>query len=224
MRTLFLLFVAALPMTMQGALAAETAEQILTRAKSVLAQLDGEVKLSGLAQPVEVLRDRWGVPHIYAQNQRDLFFAQGAVAAQDRLFQLDLWRRIAVGETAEIFGEEALAADEFARLMLYRGDMQAEWTSYSPATQEIATSFTAGINAYIDQIGERLPIEFQLAGYRPKKWRPEDILGRMSGVIMVTNWQREVARARLVASVGAEKARLIAPTDPPREFAPGAGF
>src|SRR5262245_15051079 len=223
MRTLFLLFVAALPMTMQGALAAETAEQILTRAKSVLAQLDGEVKLSGLAQPVEVLRDRWGVPHIYAQSQRDLFFAQGVVAAQDRLFQLDLWRRIAIGETAEIFGEEAIAADQFARLMLYRGDMAAEWQSYSPDTQEIATAFTAGINAYIDHTADKLPIEFQIAGYQPQKWRPEDILGRMSGVIMVANWQREVARARLVATVGAEQARRIAPTDPPRDFGPAPG-
>jgi penicillin amidase len=206
------------------ACAAETPEALLERAKGVLAQLDGETRLPGLTQPVEVLRDRWGVPHIYAQNQRDLFFAQGVVSAQDRLFQLDLWRRVAIGETAEIFGEEAIPADQFARLMLFRGDMQAEWTSYSPDTKEIATAFTAGINAYIDQVGDKLPIEFQLAGYRPQKWRPEDILGRMSGVIMVANWQREVSRARLVATVGAEKARQIAPTDPPREFALAAGL
>jgi len=222
-RICFVLFVAIVPMT-SSVPATETPEQILAKAKSVLAQLDGEIKLPGLSQPVEVLRDRWGVPHIYAQNQRDLFFAQGVVAAQDRLFQLDLWRRVAIGETAEIFGEEAIAADRFAKLMLYRGNMQPEWQSYSPDTQEIATAFTAGINAYIDSLGERLPIEFQLAGYRPQKWRPEDILGRMSGVIMVANWQREVSRARLVATVGAEKARQIAPTDPPREFGPAAGF
>ncbi len=219
MQRVLVLLVAILTVT-SSAIAAETAEQILTRAKSVLAQLDGEVKLPGLSQSVEVLRDRWGVPHIYAQNQRDLFFAQGVVAAQDRLFQLDLWRRVAVGETAEVFGEEAIPADQFARLMCYRGDMQAEWISYSPDTQEIASAFAAGINAYIDLVGERLPIEFQILGYRPKKWQPQDILGRMSGVIMVTNWQREVARARLVAEVGVEQARLLAPTDPPREFAP----
>src|SRR5262245_63862781 len=130
MRSFLVLFVAILTMT-STAPAAETAEQILARAKGVLAQLDGEIKLPGLSQPVEVLRDRWGVPHIYAQNQRDLFFAQGVVAAQDRLFQLDLWRRVAIGETAEVFGEDAVAADQFARLMLYRGDMQAEWKSYS---------------------------------------------------------------------------------------------
>lgn len=207
-------------MTPNSARGQETPEGLLGRAKSVLAQLDGEVKLPGLQEPVEVLRDRWGVAHIYAKNQHDLFFAQGFVAAQDRMFQLDLWRRIALGQTAEVLGEEGVEADRFARLMLYRGDMQAEWKSYAPDTQEIATAFTGGINAYIDQAGDKLPIEFQLLGYKPEKWQPQDVLGRMSGIIMTSNWQREVARAILVARVGAEQARQIAPTDPPREFAP----
>jgi penicillin amidase len=204
--------------------AAETVEQILQRARAVLAQVDGEIKLPRLREPVEVLRDRWGVPHIYAQNSHDLFFAQGFVVAQDRLFQLDWWRRVGCGETAEVLGESAIAGDRFARLMLYRGDMQAEWTSYAPDARDIALAFTQGINACIDHFGDRLPIEFQTLGYRPRKWRPEDVLTRMSGIIMVSNWQREVARARLIAQVGVERARLIAPTDPPRAFAPASGL
>lgn len=197
-------------------------EDLAGRAQAVLAKLDGKIDLVGLEQPVEVLRDAWGIPHIYAQNQHDLFFAQGFVAAQDRLFQLDLWRRIGRGETAEIFGEEAIEADRFARLVRYRGDMQAEWTSYSPDTREIATAFVAGINACIDHVqgAGKLPIEFQILGYQPQKWEPEDVLTRMSGMIMTGNWQREVARARLIARVGVEQARLIAPTDPPVDFAP----
>jgi penicillin amidase len=206
------------------ALAQESADSLRQRAKAVLAQLDGEIPLTGLQQPVEVVRDQWGIPHIYAQNQNDLFFAQGFVAAQDRLFQIDIWRRIGLGETAEILGEQALEGDRFARLIKYRGDMQAEWTSYAPDTEQIATAFTRGINAFIDQAKGKLPIEFQLLGYEPKKWQPEDILGRMSGIIMTSNWQREVARARLIAAVGVEKARLIAPTDPPREFAFASGI
>src|SRR5688500_7303880 len=126
------------------AVSAESPEALLTRSKAVLSQLDGQLQLTGLEQPVEVLRDRWGIAHIYAQNQHDLFFAQGFVAAQDRLFQIDLWRRVGLGETAEIYGEEAVEADRFARLMLYRGDMRAEWQSYSPDTQAIATAFTEG--------------------------------------------------------------------------------
>ncbi len=204
--------------------AADTPEMLLQRAKAVLAQLDGEIRTAGLREPVEVLRDTWGVPHIYASNQHDLFFAQGFVTAQDRLFQIDLWRRIGNGETAELFGEQAIEADRFARLMLYRGDMQAEWKSYAPDAQAIATSFVSGINAYIDTIGDKLPIEFQILGTRPVKWRPEDILSRMSGIVMTSNWQREIARARLVATTGVEQARLIAPTDPPQAFGPVPGL
>jgi penicillin amidase len=217
------LFAFAASLTENGH-AAESAESLLAKSKAVLSQLEGEIRLPGLQSPVEVLRDRWGVPHIYAQNQHDLFFAQGFVAAQDRLFQMDMWRRIAIGETAAVLGKQAIEADRFARLVKYRGDMQAEWTSYSPDTQQIATSFTAGINACIDQAGDRLPIEFQLAGFRPGKWRPEDCLGRMSGVIMTRNFRQEVARAQLVAAVGVERARWLAPTDPVRDFAPAAGL
>jgi penicillin amidase len=204
--------------------AADSPEALLERAKGVLAPLDGDLRLPGLREPVEVLRDQWGIAHIYARNQRDLFFAQGFVAAQDRLFQLDMWRRIGRGETAELLGEEAIEADRFARLVLYRGEMEAEWRSYAPDTQEIATAFTDGINACIDQFGERLPIEFQILGHKPGKWRPEDILTRMSGITMCGNWQREVARARLIARLGVEQARLLAPTDPPVAFAPAAGI
>jgi penicillin amidase len=199
-------------------------EKLLQKAPSVLAQLDGKIAVPGLKAKVEVLRDRWGVPHLYAQNADDLFFVQGFVAAQDRLFQLDLWRRLAVGETAEVFGREALEADRFARLLRYRGDLQAEWASYSADARRIARSFTTGINTYIDHVGPRLPIEFQILRYRPKKWLPEDILGRMSGIIMVQNFQREVARAQLIAAVGIAKARLLAPTDPATAFAPAPGL
>ncbi|HUE70270.1 MAG TPA: penicillin acylase family protein, partial [Pirellulaceae bacterium] len=109
-------------------------------------------------------------------------------------------------------------------LVKYRGDMNAEWTSYAPDAREIATAFTGGINACIDHIGAKLPIEFQLLGIAPQKWEPQDVVGRMSGIIMTSNWQREVARARLIAAVGAEQARVLAPTDPPRDYLPAAGI
>lgn len=202
----------------------DATDDLSKRAKASLAQLEGEIAADGLKEPVEVLRDRWGVPHIYAKNPDDLFFAQGFVAAQDRLFQIDLWRRVALGEMAEIVGPDAVEADRFARLLRYRGDMGAEWTSYSPDTKEIATAFTGGINAYIDHIGKKLPIEFELLGITPGKWRAEDILGRMSGIVMSRNFGQEIARAQLIHQVGLEKARLLAPTDPPVAFAPAAGL
>ncbi len=197
-----------------------SADELMLRARAVLAQLDGAICVACLAAPVEVLRDRWGIPHIYARNQHDLFFAQGFVAAQDRLFQIDMWRRVAVGEPAEVLGRQSLVLDRFARLVQYRGDIEAEWTSYAPDTREIVTAFTEGINAYIDHIGQRLPIEFQILNYRPKKWMPQDCLGRTSVLPVALNLKREVARAELVATVGVEAARQIAPTNPPVDFAP----
>jgi len=96
--------------------------------------------------------------------------------------------------------------------------MEPEWRSYAADAKEIVTAYVAGINAQIDSLGDKLPIEFQILGIRPRKWQPEDVLTRMSGIIMSGNWQREVARARLIAAVGVEQARRLAPTDPPREF------
>src|SRR5262245_1500426 len=96
-------------------------DELLQKSKQVLAQTEGELKLAGLKEPVEVLRDRWGIAHIYAKNTHDLFFAQGFVAAQDRLFQIDIWRRQSTGEMAEVFGPQFVDADLFARLMRYRG-------------------------------------------------------------------------------------------------------
>ena len=179
---------------------ADTPESLMRKAKAVLPPLQGDLAAPGLQQPVEVLRDRWGVPHIYAKNADDLFFAQGFVAAQDRLFQLDWWRRAALGETAEVLGQSALPADRFARLLLYRGEMDTEWAGYSPDTKRIVTAFT------------------------PKRWRPQDCLGRLSGIVMSRNFQTEVVRAQLIAKVGPDKARQLAPTDPPRAFGPAPGL
>src|SRR5205823_13718820 len=99
-----------------------------------------------------------------------------------------------------------------------RGDMGAEWVSYSPDARAIAAAFTDGINAGIDRFGDKPPVEFQILGTRPKRWKPEDVLGRMSGIYMSQNFRNEVQRARLVAAVGIEKARWLAPVDPPREY------
>jgi penicillin amidase len=171
-----------------SATADDSAAGLLDRAKAVLAQLDGQNSVSGLKQPVEVRRDTWGIPHVYAQNQDDLFFAQGFVTAQDRLFQLEMWRRVGLGTTAEVFGDEAIEADRFARLMLYRGDMNSEWQSYAPDAESIATAFVSGINACIDHVADKPPIEFQILGIRPTKWQLQDILSRMSGIVMTSNW------------------------------------
>ena len=201
------------------------------RAKAAVSTSRGTLKVAGLSQPVNVLRDRWGVAHIYAHNQHDLFFAQGYVASQDRLFQMELWKRSGQGRLAEVLGPSALLRDIDARLLRYRGDMKAEYESYSPDTREILQAFTDGINAYIDSAGESpastpaqaLPIEFQIAGFRPERWVPEDCLNRMAAFSMTGNSFSELEHAQVVAAMGAEKASPLFELDPPVPLDPAPG-
>ena len=180
-----------------------------------------------MQQPVEVLRDRWGVAHIYAQNQHDLFFAQGFVAAQDRLFQMELWKRAGQGRLAEVLGPAFLARDVNARLLRYRGDMKAEYESYSPDTLAILTAFTDGINAYIASLtapgGIGLPVEFQLGGFAPEAWHPEDCLNRMAAFSMTGNAFSELEHAQAVSLIGAEKASKLFAFDPAVTLDPAPG-
>jgi len=198
------------------------------RAKAAVSPIQGKIKLSGLRRPVEVLRDRWGVAHIYAHNQDDLFFAQGFVAAQDRLFQMELWKRSGEGRLAEVLGAAALARDINARLLRYRGDIDAEYKSYSPDTKEILQDFTEGINAFIARRkkpnGPGLPLEFRLAGFEPEPWKPEDCLNRMAAFSMTGNGYAELENAQLVAAVGMEKAGSLLDLDPIVPLDPARGI
>ncbi|HEX4770202.1 MAG TPA: penicillin acylase family protein [Bryobacteraceae bacterium] len=171
-----------------------------------------QLRVSGLKDSVEVLRDHWGVPHIYAKNTGDLFFVQGYITAQDRLFQLDLWRRIGTGKLAEVLGPRYLNRDRIARLVRFRGNWDQEWRSYSPDAKEIATAFTSGINAYIRSLHGRRPKEFQLAGFDPGHWAPEDVTARVAGLLMTGNLLAEVNRTLDVKQLGlAADARLFPP-------------
>ncbi len=158
--------------------------------------------VAGLREPAEILVDRWGVPHIYAANHDDAFFAQGFNAARDRLFQIDLWRRRGLGRLAEVLGSSYVEHDKAARLFLYRGDMAKEWAAYGTDAQSIATSFVAGINAYVDWLGshpEQMPLEFKLLGYGPSKWEAGDVV-RIRSHGLTRNLTSEVARAHTVCS------------------------
>jgi penicillin amidase len=197
------------------------------RAHAALSTVSGTIKTPGLEHPVNILRDRWGVAHIYAQNQHDLFFAQGFVAAQDRLFQMELWKRSGQGRLAEILGPSALPRDINARLLSYRGDMKAEYESYSPDTQSILEAFTSGINAYIATrvapAGPGLPLEFQLAGFKPEPWKPTDCLNRMAAFSMTGNAFAEVEHAEVLQAVGVDAASLQFDFDPQVKLDPARG-
>ncbi len=180
--------------------------------------------LPGLRATVEVRRDRWGVPHIYARNQHDLFFAQGYVAAQDRLFQMEMWRRQGEGRLAEVLGPAAVDRDRAARLFAYRGDMAREWSAYGPDTRAIVRAFVAGVNARIAAAGEDLPPEFALLGFRPEPWTERVPLARATGLSGTGNSSSEMLRAQLVTLLGASRAQAVMPPDPARAFDPATGL
>ena len=163
------------------------------------------VALPGLIAPVEIVTDRWGISHIYAGNEHDLFFAQGYAAARDRLFQFEIWRRRATGTVAEILGPRELERDTGARLFRFRGDLTTELRHYHERGDEIIPAFVDGVNAWIARTEEDpdlLPIEFGLLGIEPGRWTPEVVISRHQG--LVANVAQEIDNARAVAALGAE--------------------
>ena len=200
------------------------------RAIDSLAVIRGTENVPGLHHSVRVQRDRWGVAHIYARDQHDLFFAQGFVTAQDRLFQMELWKRAGQGRLAEALGPAAIQRDINARRLRYRGDMAQEYRSYAADTQEILAAFTAGINAYITDVQRPghpgLPVEFRLADFKPEQWQPEDCLNRLAAYAMMANASEELLHAQLVTLLGASATSELFRFDPDTKLdpAPGADF
>ncbi|HKP30011.1 MAG TPA: penicillin acylase family protein [Gemmatimonadales bacterium] len=192
----------------------------LDSAKTRLAKIEGELRVPGLDSAVEVRRDRWGLPHIYAKTVRDLFFAQGFVAAQDRLWQIDMWRRIGNGTVSEVLGPDFLERDKFARLLLYRGDMNAEWTSYAPDTRLIVTSFVRGLNAYVALVKDTPPIEYTMLGFKPTPFADDMPLQRMAALSMTGNATTEIERATLMRVLGKERTDQLFPLEPARLIDP----
>ena len=171
--------------------------------------------IAGLKQPVEILRDRWGVPHIYAKNTHDLFFAQGYITAKDRLFQIDLWRRVGTGKLAEVLGPAMLDRDRLARSVNFHGDWAKEWAAYGADARPIVTAFTDGINAYIAGLAGKRSAEFAMVGYDPGLWVPEDCLSRVAGLLMTGNLRAEVQHAQDAAKFGLESVTKNNLFDPP---------
>ena len=181
-------------------------------AGGALARIDGELAVPGLKSDVQVVRDAWGVPHIYARSDDDLFFAQGYVAAQDRLWQMEMWRRAAEGRLAEVLGERAVPRDRSARLLKYRGPVdESEFAPYHPDSRRLMTAFVNGVNAFIAQSGDRLPVEFTLTGIAPQPWTVETLLLRQ---VTFGDASSELQLARSVAELGVEAANRNRNPDP----------
>ena len=182
------------------------------------AQRTDTLRLAGLRQPVEVLRDAWGIAHIYARNEHDLFFAQGYTAARDRAFQFEMWRRQATGTVAELLGERELTRDIGARLFQYRGSLAADLARYHPRGAAIVGAFVEGINAYVDEAARNpalVPLELRLLGTTPGRWTPAMVISRHQGLL--GNITEELEYGRFVARHGAALLKKV------QWFHPGPG-
>jgi penicillin amidase len=180
-----------------------------------------------LDSPVEVFRDRWGVPHIYAGSVRDAMFAQGYVHAQDRLWHMELARRAASGSLAEVFGPVALDADRLLRRVGLRRAAEAELAQVAEEMRENVESYAAGVNAFIEGNRNRLPPEFLILRFRPQPWTPVDglTIGKFVGWSLSGNWDTEIVRSWIVERLGPEEAARMEPGYPvgaPLIVPPGA--
>ncbi|HBY96325.1 MAG: penicillin acylase family protein [Ardenticatenaceae bacterium] len=179
-------------------------------------QVNGTVKVPGLEAAVEIHRDEWGIPHVYAQNEHDLYFAQGYVHAQDRLWQMDFQRRVGEGRLSEVLGATTLETDKFLRTLGTNRAAVADLANADAETRAVLEAYAAGVNAFIDSRQDRLPLEFTLLGYKPDRWQPVDTLvwGKMMAWNLNGNWEAELFRARVIATLGAARLADLAPGYP----------
>ena len=168
--------------------------------RTSLPMTSGSVTVAGLERPVEIVRDANAVPHIFAENATDAYFALGFVHAQDRLWQMEFTRRLGAGRLAEVLGEPTLKFDRFLRTLgLYRL-AEANYDRLSPEAREAYDAYAAGVNAWLETHSGLLPPEFLILGIEPEPWRPADSLvwGRLMAIRLGRNWRIEALRAQIV--------------------------
>lgn len=184
-----------------------TCGYLLFVTRSALPLLDGELRVPGLSAAVAVTRDQHGVPTIEAANLRDLFFAQGYVTAQDRLWQMDTLRRFAAGELAEVLGPSMLEHDRAQRILGLRVVAQHSLGLASATDRAYFDAYARGVNAYIQSRADRLPIEFRILHYAPKPWSAEDSILMGANMVQDLNhgyYRNSLAKEKILAKLGPE--------------------
>ncbi len=186
---------------------------MLTRS---LPQLSGTIAAEGTSAGADVSRDDYGVPHIYAQNDRDLMFLQGYVHAQDRLWQMDFFRRAALGELSEVFGSKTLVIDRAMRTIGLHRTARMIADSMDAPTRELLNSYSDGVNYFLFTHVDNLPDEFVLAGYTPRHWEAEHCvaISRLIAWMLNMAWHVDLAYAGIIDRSGYRKTRDIFPDQP----------
>lgn len=180
-----------------------------------LPELDGAYSVAGIGEPVRIVRDRHGVPHIYAQSYEDAMYALGFVHAQDRLYQMESQRRIGAGRLSEVAGSGTVGIDRMMRVFgLYRR-AEADFAHLERDTQRALKAYAAGVNAYLAERREKLPPEFLLVG-APEPWTPADSLvwGKLMSLNLSTGWREKLLRAVFLQRLGPDKAAAFFPAYP----------
>lgn len=188
-------------------------------------QREGTLEVEGLDGPVEIVRDRYGIPHIAARSDHDLYFAQGFVHAQDRLFQMDTERRIARGELAEVFGPSALPADRLFRHLGFAARAGALAASWPQRSRDIVRAYCDGVNAAMDAF-RNWPAEFRIARYAPRRFTPEDVAaGSLLKSFGLAQWMEEATLSRIARRIPREKFEVLLPQVPADSpvVVPGSG-
>jgi penicillin amidase len=167
--------------------------------------------LAGLDGPVRVLRDEWGIPANFAESEHDLFFVQGWVQASDRMFQLDLYRRVALGRLAEAIGPDGLPSDRLNRTLGFHRIVEEEAELLSPFARDAMQSFADGVNAFLRHTRKRLPVEFRLLGITPEPWKVEHCMltSKLMALGLSGNWEAELARAEVAARFGTDVLQVV---------------
>ena len=182
--------------------------------RRALPQTEGTFTVAGITESVDVVRDEWGTTHIYAENEYDLFFAQGFTVAQDRMWQMEIFRRSPSGRMAEIVGNQAVFIDTFNRNMRMRQTAELIWEQMDADSQAILQAYTDGINAYLETNKNSLPIEYKIFLLEPEPWTPIDSLawGNAISLQLSSNRRIELIRAQVVAAVGEEGMNMLFPS------------
>ena len=178
-----------------------------------LPTLDADLRLLGLHERAEVLRDKFGVPHIFATDEHDVFFLQGYVTAQDRLWQMDIYRRAAQGRLAEVLGESGLESDRFMRTLGLHRAARLDFDVISDQARRALEAYMEGVNKFLQQHGESLPVEFTILGYRPDPWTAVDTLAiaKLQLYDAAGNYTQELLRASIAARLGPEVLATLLP-------------
>ncbi|MGD2115391.1 MAG: penicillin acylase family protein [Acidobacteriota bacterium] len=186
------------------------------RVRSAWPDVDGEVAAAGLHAPVEIVRDAWGVPHIWAEDEHDLFFAQGYVHAQDRLWQM-LWNRlVSGGELASVLGPAVVDADRFLRTLGLRRAAERDAEALTPESRAMLEAYAAGVNHFLETHRNRLPVELSILRFEPRPWTPVDSLawGKLMSLNLSLNYPMEILRSKLAERVGEEAVAELLPGYP----------